>query len=116
MNTPNTSPESKKLDVEAFLDLGQRYPIIDVRTPAEYDKGHIPGAINIFVNDIPMRAGELPQYKDIIFQCWHGNTSLQAAAYLIENGWSAERVASLSGGMAGWTQTHGLESLAKETL
>ncbi|MCB0170830.1 MAG: tRNA 2-selenouridine(34) synthase MnmH [Anaerolineae bacterium] len=65
MNTPNTSPESKKLDVEAFLDLGQRYPIIDVRTPAEYDKGHIPGAINIplFSNEERAMIGTL--YKQV---------------------------------------------------
>jgi rhodanese-related sulfurtransferase len=39
---------------------------------------------------------------------------LQASAFLIENGWSAERVASLSGGIAGWVQAHGLESLVAE--
>lgn len=112
LRIPEISPEA----LQARLDNGDELVVVDMRQLFEYKAGHIPGAINIFVNDIPMRAGELPQDKDIIFQCWHGNTSLQAAAYLIENGWSAERVASLSGGMAGWTQTHGLESLAKETL
>jgi rhodanese-related sulfurtransferase len=68
----------------------------------------------MFVNEIPARIGELPKDKDIIFQCWHGNTSLQASAYLIEHGWSAERVASLSGGIAGWVQTHGQEALVTE--
>ena len=113
---PPAIPEISPDALQARLDNGDEVVVVDMRQLFEYKAGHIPGAINIFVNDIPMRAGELPKDKDIIFQCWHGNTSLQAAAYLIEQGWPVERVASLSGGMAGWTQTHGLESLAKETL
>ncbi|HMR62999.1 MAG TPA: tRNA 2-selenouridine(34) synthase MnmH [Anaerolineae bacterium] len=35
------------LIVEEFLKLGRQQPIIDVRTPAEFAKGHIPGAVNV---------------------------------------------------------------------
>ncbi|MCF8222990.1 MAG: tRNA 2-selenouridine(34) synthase MnmH [Bacteroidales bacterium] len=36
-----------------FLELARTLPVVDVRTPAEYLKGHIPGAVNIplFSND-----------------------------------------------------------------
>lgn len=34
-------------DVKAFLELSEEYPIIDVRTAAEFEQGHIPGAHNI---------------------------------------------------------------------
>lgn len=93
------------------LERGDDLLVVDMRQKFEYKSGHIPGAINIFINDIPSRVKELPKDKDIVFQCWSGNTSLQAAAYLIDNGWSAEHIASLSGGIAGWTQTHGMDSL-----
>ncbi|MCB0164663.1 MAG: tRNA 2-selenouridine(34) synthase MnmH [Anaerolineae bacterium] len=65
MNTPSESSVNKKLDVETFLDLGQRYPIIDVRTPAEFAKGHIPGALNIplFSNEERAMIGTL--YKQV---------------------------------------------------
>lgn len=33
--------------IEEFLILSQSIPIIDVRTPAEFEQGHIPGAFNI---------------------------------------------------------------------
>ncbi|RLD40286.1 MAG: tRNA 2-selenouridine(34) synthase MnmH, partial [Bacteroidetes bacterium] len=33
--------------IEDFLKLGRNIPIIDVRTPAEFEQGHIPGAYNI---------------------------------------------------------------------
>ena len=34
-------------EIEDFLRLGEKLPIIDVRTPAEFEQGHIPGAYNI---------------------------------------------------------------------
>ncbi|NOR86864.1 MAG: tRNA 2-selenouridine(34) synthase MnmH [Bacteroidales bacterium] len=36
-----------KIDIQEFLNLGENTPIIDVRTPAEFEQGHIPGAYNI---------------------------------------------------------------------
>lgn len=38
---------SKKIDVEQFLNMAESYPVVDVRSPSEFEKGHIPGAINI---------------------------------------------------------------------
>lgn len=101
-------------DLKARLDKGDEIVVVDMRQSWEYQHGHIPGATHMFVNEIPARLNELPKDKDIVFQCWTGNTSLQASAYLIENGWSAERVASLEGGIAGWVQTNGQGSLVIE--
>lgn len=41
------------LDIKEFLQLAQRLPVIDVRTPAEYSHAHIPGAVNLplFTNE-----------------------------------------------------------------
>jgi tRNA 2-selenouridine synthase len=36
-----------RLDIIDFLKTGKESKIIDVRSPAEYSKGHIPGAVNI---------------------------------------------------------------------
>jgi tRNA 2-selenouridine synthase len=35
------------LQIEQFLTLSAKYPVIDVRAPSEYEEGHIPGAVNI---------------------------------------------------------------------
>jgi tRNA 2-selenouridine synthase len=40
-------PESIKIDTEKFLELSESIPVIDVRSPSEFNMGHIPGAINI---------------------------------------------------------------------
>src|SRR5450759_1900240 len=37
----------KKIDVEWFLELAESIPVTDVRSPSEFNTGHIPGAINI---------------------------------------------------------------------
>lgn len=100
-------------ELKTQLDNGHNVLVVDMRSPGEYQAGHIPGAINMFVQTIPARLNELPQDRPIIFQCWHGHTSLDASAFLIQNGWPAANVASLSGGMAGWVQVHGPGSLVK---
>jgi len=41
------SPAPKKISIEKFLKLAEQYPVADVRSPAEYNHGHIPGAVNI---------------------------------------------------------------------
>lgn len=50
-----------KVDVSAFLSSDLETPIIDVRSPGEYDKGHIPGAISIplFTNEERAAVGTL---------------------------------------------------------
>ena len=40
-------PVLKKTDISEFLELAERIPVIDVRSPAEFNSGHIPGAHNI---------------------------------------------------------------------
>jgi len=102
-------------DLKPRLDRAELLLVVDMRQPWEYQAGHIPGAVNIFANDLPTRVDELPKDREIVFQCWHGNMSRQASMYLIDNGWAADRVASLSGGISGWLDAHGEPSLVKET-
>lgn len=40
-------PPLEKIDVYRFLDLAENIPVVDVRSPSEYNTGHIPGAFNI---------------------------------------------------------------------
>ena len=37
----------EKIPAERFLELAESIPVIDVRSPSEFNSGHIPGAINI---------------------------------------------------------------------
>ncbi len=35
---------AQKIDIEQFLELAKQHPVIDVRSPGEYNHAHIPGA------------------------------------------------------------------------
>ena len=37
----------EKINIEYFLELSKHYTIIDVRSPAEYNHAHIPGAYSL---------------------------------------------------------------------
>jgi tRNA 2-selenouridine synthase len=37
----------EKLNIDRFLELGKTFPVLDVRSPGEYDHAHIPGAFNL---------------------------------------------------------------------
>ncbi|MDI9340734.1 MAG: tRNA 2-selenouridine(34) synthase MnmH [Sediminibacterium sp.] len=53
------------LDANTFISLSQNRLLIDVRSPVEYKKGHIPGAVNIplFENDERAEIGTLYKLK-----------------------------------------------------
>ena len=55
----------KELDILQFLTLAETIPVIDVRSPAEFEKGHIPGAFNIplFNNEERAIVGTLYKQK-----------------------------------------------------
>lgn len=61
--------------------------IVDVRTPAEYRGGSVAGAVNIPLNEIPLRLDELKGLESpLILCCATGNRSGQAANYLSREG------------------------------
>lgn len=76
--------------------------LVDVRTPAEWSEGHIPGAINIdiFSADFSRKAKELlPQEKEVAVYCKGGGRSKKAARRLIKMGYT---VYNLKGGITQW--------------
>ncbi len=74
--------------------------VLDVRTEAEWNQGHIAESMLIPLEELSNRLGELPRNRDIIVVCKSGARSKEAAAILRQAGFS--RVTSLSGGLQGW--------------
>ena len=64
--------------------------LIDVRTPGEYSQGTAGDAVNIPVDDLARRLGELPKDKSakIVVFCLSGGRSSHAKYILEENGYS----------------------------
>ncbi|WP_435352810.1 tRNA 2-selenouridine(34) synthase MnmH [Emticicia sp. SJ17W-69] len=55
----------KPLPVEQFLEKAKTQPIIDVRSPGEYERGHIVGAVNIPLFENHERAEVGTRYKKV---------------------------------------------------
>nr|WP_302104716.1 rhodanese-like domain-containing protein [Polycladomyces sp. WAk] len=81
-----------------------RIGVLDVRKAEEWTKGHIPGAIHIPLDELPLRLGELDPNREWIVVCRSGNRSAKACAYLAERGF---RVRNMRGGMLAWNETDG---------
>jgi len=79
----------------AAIDMSKSV-LIDVRTPAEYDLGTIEGAVNIPLDELRNRLGEIPTDKDIYFFCQAGLRGYIAYRILVQKGF--KNVRNLSGG------------------
>lgn len=71
--------------------------LLDVRTPDEYALGSLPGAVNIPLDEIRDRLGELPKDKMIYAFCAVGLRGYLASRILVQHGF--ETVRNLSGGL-----------------
>lgn len=81
--------------------------IIDVRTPAEYQAGHLEGSINIDLSsaDFATEIEKLPTDGEYIVYCQSGNRSAQAFALMNEQGFQNVRDA---GGITGASAATGI--------
>lgn len=76
--------------------------VIDVRTPAEYASGHLPGALNIPLDELRRALPALRQAAsrgDLLMVCASGNRSANACGILAGHGITA---ADLVGGTSAW--------------
>ena len=78
------------------------YVLVDVRQPAEYTSGHIPGAKFIPLNELVSDFSGLPQDRDLIFYCHSGGRSLAAASMSSEEMVTEKSIYNLTGGILAW--------------
>lgn len=61
--------------------------IVDIRTPEEFAGQHVPGAINIPLDEVGVRINDFKEMqKPIVAYCRSGNRSGMAVAILKQNG------------------------------
>lgn len=85
--------------MEEAASLKASQVLVDVRTPSEFAEGSIPGAVNIPVDDLRQRLGELPRDKEILVYCRVGLRGYLADRILDQAGY---KVRNLSGGWLTW--------------
>jgi rhodanese-related sulfurtransferase len=86
-----------------LLDRAKRglVTVLDVRPPEEFAAGHLPGAVNIPVNELEKRLAELPKRKEVVAYCRgpYCLMSYDAVALLRRKGLKARR---LEDGLPEW--------------
>jgi rhodanese-related sulfurtransferase len=71
---------TEKLKEGAFL--------VDVRSPQEFDGGHVKGSVNIPLDRVANSLEKFKNKKNIIVFCRSGNRSSQAKSILEKNGFT----------------------------
>jgi rhodanese-related sulfurtransferase len=74
--------------------------VLDVRTPEEYQEGHIPNAILIPLQELENKLNELDKKDHYLVVCRSGNRSAQASEVLTSN--SFANIYNMTGGMNNW--------------
>lgn len=97
-----------EIDVDAAKNSLETSLILDVREPAEYTAGHLPGAFNIPRGVLEFKIGSHPDFQDkqdahIIVYCQSGGRSALATEVLNKMGFN--NAVSMAGGFKAWTES-----------
>lgn len=86
-------------EVRGWVDAGEEFSFLDVRTPEEWQLARIEGAELLDYND-SQKYMELPKERKLVFFCKSGARSLDVASYFIGHGFT--KVFSMRGGLDAW--------------
>jgi len=94
----------KRVNIDEYekLRTGTNIVILDVRSAAEFEKGHIPGAINIDINSsrFAEQTAQLDKSKTYLVNCAVGMRSARACKKLESSGFKS--LIDLAPGFDGW--------------
>ena len=88
-----------------------RFLIIDARDRAQFDRSHIPGAVNLEWRRVLAERARIPKDKPVLLYCNSGSLSAQAGFALRVAGW--ENVRILQGGYDEWRAKGGFDAAAQ---
>ncbi len=79
-------PEVYIRDLLHRIDSNEDFLLLDVRKKEEFDLGHLPGAVNIYVGELPNRLGEISSGRPVVTICSTGQRATIAASVLLQAG------------------------------
>ncbi len=104
------APSGTRVDateLERWLRDGADVRLLDVRSPAEFDSVHIPGAYNVPLDTLGEHAEDIQRHVEelVVLVCRSGMRASQAEQRLAAAGMGNVRV--LEGGMMAWERAGG---------
>ena len=93
-------PEITVEDLKKRLDAKEKFVLLDVREPFEWDIARIPGAKLIPLGELTSRMSELDSADEILIHCKSGVRSAKALRQLQKAGFG--KLANVEGGILAW--------------
>ncbi len=75
--------------------------VIDVRTTSEFRSGHIPGSINVPMDEVESRLEDIPKGRPVVMVCQSGRRS-EITRELMHG--RIDQIVCLDGGVTAWEQ------------
>ena len=97
---PTQAPTITPAELQAQRESGKAPVVIDVRSAAEFETGHIPDAVNIPFDEVAARISEVDAPNGVALYCMIGPRARKGEAALLAAGY--ERVLHIEGGFAAW--------------
>jgi hydroxyacylglutathione hydrolase len=91
-------------DMAGWVLSAEPMTVVDVRDEQEWAGGHVPGAVHMYVPDVPARAGEIPHEAPVAVHCASGYRAGIAASLLEQAG--LKRIIHVNGEYADWDRLH----------
>jgi len=95
------SGDIEPTEVKTKLDRGDKFTLIDVREPHEFQICRITGSTLIPLGELPKRVGELDKNAEIVAHCKSGARSAKAVDFLKQAGFKSVR--NMKGGILAWS-------------
>lgn len=98
-----TAPDFQHLDsvtLEQWLERATPVTLVDIRDPGSFAAGFIPGSHHLDNDSVAALMQQAPTHQPMVVVCYHGHSSMQAAAWLSAQGYA--EVYSLDGGFSEW--------------
>lgn len=96
-------------DMAAWILSAEPMTVVDARDEHEWAAGHVPGAIHIYLPDIPHRADEIPPEAPVAVHCASGYRAGIAASLLEQSG--LKRIMHVNGPYSDWDRLHLAETI-----
>ena len=94
-------PTITATELKTKIDRKDKFVLVDVREPFEYDISRIPGSKLIPLGELPARLSELDSADEIVLHCKVGGRSAKALRVLQEAGF--RKLNNLQGGITAWS-------------
>jgi sulfur-carrier protein adenylyltransferase/sulfurtransferase len=94
-------PTITATELKSKVDRKDKFVLVDVREPFEYEISRIPGSKLIPLGELPARLSELDSADEIVLHCKVGGRSAKALKILQEAGF--RKLSNLKGGITAWS-------------